>query len=56
MPMREDKREIEDERTAGKKDPIENSSEPVQSENSKEVRAESVSPPMKPYKPHVLYP
>jgi len=54
--IREDRREIEDKANAGKEVLIETSSEWIQIEKPKEVCAESVSPPVKPYKPSVLYP
>ena len=56
MPMWEIQREIEDEGSAGQEDPSETPSERVQNEKSKDVRAESISPLMKPYKPHIPYP
>jgi len=53
--MREDKREIEDEVSARKQIPIEVPSERAQIEKPKEVEAENISSPAKPFKPPVPY-
>ena len=54
--MREDGREVNDEGDDRKEAPTETPSERVHTEKSREVRAEHVSPPVKPYKPPVPYP
>ena len=56
MPMREDKRDIGDEGSDEKEVPIETSTERVQIKRSKEVRADTIPSPVKPYKHHVPYP
>jgi len=56
MPVREERRETDDEGDAAKEAPIEPSSERVHTERAKEIRAEQVSPPVKPYTPLVPYP
>ena len=56
MPMREDRRETDNEDDVAKKVLIETPSERVHTERTQEVHAEHVSPPVKPYKPPVPYP
>ena len=56
MPVREERRETDDEGDAAKEAPIEPSSERVHTERTQEIGAEQVSPPVKPYTPPVPYP
>jgi len=48
MPMREDRREVNNEKDVGKEVPIETPSERVHTEGTKEVQAKHILPPMKP--------
>jgi len=56
MPMREDRREVDSGEDVEKEHPMETLSETVHTEKPKEILAEHASPPVKPYKPPVLYP
>jgi len=56
MPMREDKKGVDSKKDVEKEHLMETPSESVQIEKLKEVQARHVSPPVKPYKPLVLYP
>ena len=56
IPMREERREVDNEEDHEKETPIETSSESVHTERTQEVQVEHVSPPVKPYKPLIPYP
>ena len=56
IPMREDRREVDNEEDNEKEVPIETPSEQVHTGGTKEVQAEHVLPPVRPYMPPVLYP
>ena len=55
-PMREEKREADNEEDHEKEAPIVTPSERIYIERTQEVQAEHVSLPVKPYKPPNLYP
>ena len=49
MPMREERRNVDNEEDNDKEVPIETPSERVHTERTQDVRTEHVSPPVKPY-------
>jgi len=56
MPMREERREVDNEEDHEKEAPTETPSERVHTERTQEVQAEHVSPVVKLYNAHVPYP